>query len=139
MKKVLIIMLKVFSFSVLPLVTLKLFLSIGNMKAQNIIIREGSHRTMSTGITEIVWKYRGICAMLLIIVYLFVLYSKSSKNAKILTFILMIITSVPLMFLIALMPWLPLKLSVPLGLLSITGGILIDLIPVFDRNINRVQ
>lgn len=77
-------------------------------------------------------KYRGVYAVLLLIVYLLVLYSRSSKNAKLLTFILMIITSVPLMLLMDIMPWIPLRLSIPFGILIIAGMFLLDLLPVFD-------
>ncbi|GLC32827.1 hypothetical protein [Clostridium omnivorum] len=139
MKKVLKIISKVFSLCVLPLITLYLFISIGNIKSQNIIAREGSHRTMTAGIIKRAWTYRGVYAMLLLIVYLLVLYSKSSKNAKLLTFILMIITSVPLMFLMNIMPWLPLSISIPLGILIIAGVFLLDLLPVFDMKINKLQ
>jgi cytochrome bd-type quinol oxidase subunit 1 len=115
--------LKIFSFVILPLATLISFIIIGKINEQVIGAQEGSHRTMSGAISSIAWSYRGIFAMLLLIIFSFVLYSKLSRSVKIATLILMLIFNLPLMY------FMELGIYFPLGLIVIPVVNLIALAP----------
>lgn len=121
--------LKVISFVILPIVTLISFTIIGRISEKAIHAKEGSHSTMSGVISSIAWTYRGIYAMVLIIVFSYVMYSNLSKKVKASVFMLMIIFNLPLMY------FMELAIYLPLGLIIIPVVNLIALTPaIYNKN-----
>jgi hypothetical protein len=123
--------LKVISFGILPIITLISFTIIGKINEREILAKEGSHHTMTGIISSTAWAYRGIYAMVLIIVFSFVLYSKLSKTVKVFVFMLMLILNLPVMY------FMELAIYLPLGLIIIPVVNLIALIPAFAKQIHN--
>lgn len=115
--------LKIFSFIILPILTMISFVIIGKVNEHFIYVKEGDHHTMSGGISSIAWTYRGIYAMILIIAFSFVLYSNTFKIGKILVFLLILMINLPLMY------FMDLAIFFPLGLLIVPIANIIAFIP----------
>ena len=124
-------LLKVFSFCILPIIIMISCIIIGKINERLIAINEGDHRTMAAGVTSIAWTYRGIYAMVLIIAFSFVLYSKTTKTGKILVLLLVLTINLPLMY------YMELAIFFPMGLLIIPIANIFAFIPTLLKTDNQ--
>jgi hypothetical protein len=91
---------KTISLVTLPIITLIFFLIIGRNQTYHeyMEITRMTHHAMSTYMYMNIWIGRGIYSMLLVIAILFVLFSKATNIRKVLTFLMLILLNVAMIY-----------------------------------------
>lgn len=115
---------KIFLLSILPIITLVLFIIIGRIQTYHeyFDITTATHHVFSSDTYMNIWIGRGIYSMLLVLAISFVLFSKRTNIKKIITFFLLILLNAPVISFIYLLITFPLFiLIIPiLNLLAFT-------------------
>lgn len=104
-------LLKAFTFIILPIASLIIFICIGKTNEKQIVSQQ-LKPTMSGSIVAAAWNLRGVCAAILIFLYSFVLYSKISKARKLFVLVLLLMINIPLMSLMEIAVYMPLSLLI---------------------------
>ncbi len=106
-------LLKTFTFIILPITSLIIFICIGKINEKQIVLQQ-LKPTMSGSIASAAWNLRGICVAILIFLYSFVLYSRISKARKLFVLLLLLMINIPLMNLMEIAVYMPLSLLIVL-------------------------